>query len=396
MHMQSYETIAIFLVAFVTFSILLAWSHLLVYCRKSLRYSPKLEDSRKLDINLMPRVSIIVPALNEEKYIGKCLQSLLTQDYQNVEIISVDDGSTDGTLLYMRSLASDPRLRVLEAGQRPNGWVGKNWACFVGYSNSTGEILIFTDADTVHSEHAVTFAVNHLLHENLSAITAIPKLISNDFLTSVTLPLLSVFLQTRFSPLKVNDPANKLGYFFGSFFAIIRNHYESIGTHREVRTEIIEDGAIGSLVKKRGIKMKMFRGENCIDALWARDRRGLWNGLLRLLVPMHREQGKKTVPVVIAIVFLMVFPFIALPAGIYLAYRQEYTLVGLSLAGAALSTLCMMIMASVIILSQSIKGRKRLAVGSSIGAIMIAISFVVSLLRAHKSHSFAWKGRTYL
>ncbi|HZD36434.1 MAG TPA: glycosyltransferase family 2 protein [Nitrososphaeraceae archaeon] len=362
-----------------------------------MKYSPKLEESRKLDSNLMPRVSIIVPALNEEKYIGKCLQSLLGQDYQNVEIISIDDGSTDSTLLSMRSLASlDQRLRVLEAGQRPSGWVGKNWACFVGYSNSTGEILIFTDADTIHSEQAVTFAVKHMLQDNLSAITAIPKLSSNDLLTSVTLPLLSVFLQTRFSPLKVNDPANKLGYFFGSFFAIIREQYESIGTHREVRTEIIEDGAIGSLVKKRGIKMKMFRGENCIDALWARDRRGLWNGLLRLLVPMHREQGKKTVPVVIAIAFLMMFPFIALPTGIYFAYRQEYLLVGVSLAGAALSTLCVMTATSVLILSQSIKSRKRLVLGLSIGATMITTSFVVSLLRAHKPHSFAWKGRTYL
>jgi glycosyltransferase involved in cell wall biosynthesis len=395
--MLFYESIALFLVAFVTLSILLAWSYLLVYCRKSLKYSPKLEESRKLDSNLMPRVSIIVPALNEEKYIGKCLQSLLGQDYQNVEIISIDDGSTDSTLLSMRSLASlDQRLRVLEAGQRPSGWVGKNWACFVGYSNSTGEILIFTDADTIHSEQAVTFAVKHMLQDNLSAITAIPKLSSNDLLTSVTLPLLSVFLQTRFSPLKVNDPANKLGYFFGSFFAIIREQYESIGTHREVRTEIIEDGAIGSLVKKRGIKMKMFRGENCIDALWARDRRGLWNGLLRLLVPMHREQGKKTVPVVIAIAFLMMFPFIALPTGIYFAYRQEYLLVGVSLAGAALSTLCVMTATSVLILSQSIKSRKRLVLGLSIGATMITTSFVVSLLRAHKPHSFAWKGRTYL
>ena len=96
--------------------------------------------------------------------------------------------------------------------------------------------------------------MNHILRENLSAITAIPKLMSDDFLTSITLPLLSVFLQTRFSPLKVNDSANKLGYFFGSFFAILRGQYESIGTHREVCTEIIEDGAIGSLVKKEGSK----------------------------------------------------------------------------------------------------------------------------------------------
>jgi chlorobactene glucosyltransferase len=395
--MQSIEPISLSILSFVMFSVLLTWVRLLMYCRRSLKYSPKLEEVRKLDPNLTPRVSIIVPALNEEKYIGRCLQSLLAQDYHNLEIISIDDGSIDSTLLTMNSVAStDQRLHVVEAGQRPGGWVGKNWACFIGYNNSTGDILIFTDADTVHSEKTVTLAVNHMLQENLPAITAIPKLMSDDFLTSVTLPLLSVFLQTRFSPLKVNDPANKLGYFFGSFFAIIRGHYESIGTHREVHTEIIEDGAIGSLVKKRGIRMKMFRGENCVDALWARDRQGLWDGLLRLLVPMHREQGKKTVPMVIAIAFLMLFPFIALPGGIYFAYSLESNFLGIFIAGAALITLCIMMMTTVLILSQSIKTSKKLALGSLIGATVITLSFIISLLRAHKPRSFAWKGRTYV
>jgi cellulose synthase/poly-beta-1,6-N-acetylglucosamine synthase-like glycosyltransferase len=393
--MQPIELIALIL-GFIMFGVLLTWVWLLIYCRRSLKYSPKLEDIRKLNLNLIPRVSIIVPALNEEKYIGRCIKSLLAQDYHNLEVISIDDGSTDATLMTMKSVASfDQRLHVIEAGQRPSGWVGKNWACFIGYNNSTGDILIFTDADTVHSEQTVTLAVNHMLQENLSAITAIPKLMSDDFLTSVTLPLLSVFLQTRFSPLKVNDSANKLGYFFGSFFAIIRGHYESIGTHREVRTEIIEDGAIGSLVKKRGIKMKMFRGENCVNALWARDRQGLWNGLLRLLVPMHREQGRKTVPMVIAIAFLMLFPFIALPGGIYLAYRVEISSLGIFIAGASMVTLCIMMTTAVLILSQSIKTSKKLALGSLIGATVITLSFVISLLRAHKPQSFAWKGRTY-
>jgi len=392
--MQPIELIALIL-GFIMFGVLLTWVWLLTYCGRSLKYSPKLEDIRKLNLNLIPRVSIIVPALNEEKYIGRCIQSLLAQDYHNLEIISIDDGSTDATLMTLKSVASfDQRLHVIEAGPRPSGWVGKNWACFIGYNNSTGDILIFTDADTVHSEQTVTLAVNHMLQENLSAITAIPKLMSDDFLTSVTLPLLSVFLQTRFSPLKVNDSANKLGYFFGSFFAIIRGHYESIGTHREVRTEIIEDGAIGSLVKKRGIKMKMFRGENCVNALWARDRQGLWNGLLRLLVPMHREQGRKTVPMVIAIAFLMLFPFIALPGGIYFAYRETSS-VGIFIAGASMVSLCTMMTTTVLILSQSIKTSKKLALGSLIGATIITLSFVISLLRAHKPQSFAWKGRTY-
>src|SRR4030095_297637 len=226
--MQPIELISLYTIGFIMFGVLLTWARLFTYCRRSLKCSPKLEDIRKLNLNPMPRVSIIVPALNEEKYIGRCLQSLLAQDYHNLEIISIDDDSTDSTLMTMKSVASlDQRIRVIEAGERPSGWGGENWPCFIGYNNSTGDILIFTDADTVHSEQTVTLTVNHMLQENLSAITAIPKLMSDDLLTSATLPLLSVFLQTKFSPLKVNDSSNKLGYFFGSFFAIIRGHYES-------------------------------------------------------------------------------------------------------------------------------------------------------------------------
>ena len=395
--MQPVEAIALYIFTLIMFSIMLAWVRLFIYSVRSLKYSPKLEKVRNVDPKLTPRVSIIVPALNEGKYIGRCLRSLLAQDYNNLEIISIDDGSTDNTLPTMKEVAlTDRRLRVVEAGQRPVDWVGKNWACFIGYNNSTGDILIFTDADTVHSKQTVTLAVNHILHENLSAITAIPKLMSDDFLTSVTLPLLSVFLQTRFSPLKVNDPANKLGFFFGSFFAIIRGHYESIGTHREVRTEIIEDGAIGSLVKKRGIKMKMFRGENCVEALWARDRQGLWNGLLRLLIPMHREQGKKTVLMVIAIAFLMLSPFIVLPAGLYFIYQGGFSFLSIFLTSLAFITVCIIIAVTTLILSQSLKNRKQLALGSPIGATVITLSFVISLLKVHKPQSFTWKGRTYM
>jgi chlorobactene glucosyltransferase len=395
--MQSIDSMSLYLLAIIMFVVLFTWIKLLIYSRRSLKYSPKLEEVKKLGSNPMPRVSIIVPALNEEKYIGRCLQTLLDQDYDNLEIISVDDGSTDGTLLTMKSIApTDHRLRVLEAGQRPAGWVGKNWACFIGYKNSTGDILIFTDADTVHSEQTVTLAVSHILQEDLSAITAIPRLVSDDFLTSVTLPLLSVFLQTRFSPLKVNDSGNKLGYFFGSFFAIIRGEYQTIGTHKEVHSEIIEDGAIGSLVKKRGIRMKMFRGEDCVNALWARDRQGLWNGLLRLLIPMHRDQGKKSVPMVLAIAFLMVFPFIALPTGIYYTFFVESRLQGILLSAGSLVAVCVMTTTTIHILSQSLKNGKILALGSLLGAAVITLSFIISLFRANKPQSFAWKGRTYV
>jgi glycosyltransferase involved in cell wall biosynthesis len=392
----SFELFIHLIVLLISCAVLITWVYFFFYSRRSLKYAPALRDVKKVNFLIPPRVSIIIAALNEEKYIRKCLESLLAQDYPNLEIISVDDGSTDSTFEIMKTIASkEQRLRVFNADQRPAGWVGKNWPCYIGYNKSAGDILIFTDADTVHSGSTVTLAVNHMACGKLSALTVIPKLLSNDLLTSFTLPLLSIFLQTRFSPLMVNDPTNKVGYFFGSFFAISRDIYEEIGTHREVRTEIIEDGALGALVKKRGIKMKMFRGENFVSALWARDKRTLWNGLLRLLVPLHKEHGKKTILMVIAIFFLMLFPFVTALVGMVCIYQCNSGLLTMPLTVTSLIIVSLITATSVLIESESIQDRIFLAFGSPVGAMVITISFIFSLLNTYKSESFVWKGRRY-
>ena len=145
--------------------------------------------------------------------------------------------------------------------------MGKNWACVEGYKKSTGELLLFTDSDTKHSSNVLSLAVSHLLSSNLDALTAIPKMICLDFWTKITLPMISTFLHTRFSALRVNDPSKKTGYFFGSFFIIKKSVYDSVGTHEGVKEEIIEDGALGKKVKESGYKIKMVRAE-CKNRKW--------------------------------------------------------------------------------------------------------------------------------
>jgi chlorobactene glucosyltransferase len=148
-------------------------------------------------------------------------------------------------------------------------------------------------------------------------------------------------------------------------------------------------------VKKRGIKMKMFRGENFVSALWARDKRTLWNGLLRLLVPLHKEHGKKTILMVIAIFFLMLFPFVTALVGMVCIYQCNSGLLTLPLTVTSLIIVSLIIATSVLIESESIQDRIFLAFGSPVGAMVITISFIFSLLNAYKSESFIWKGRRY-
>jgi glycosyltransferase involved in cell wall biosynthesis len=263
-----------------------AWIFLIRSMINSLRFTPWIDKFEKVNHN-NPKVSIILPARNEEEFLGKCLDTLIDQDYPNYEIIVIDDSSEDSTGNIISEYAKqNSKIIPVSARPKPDGWMGKNWACMEGYKKATGELLLFTDADTTHANNVISLAVSHLLTFNLDALTAIPKMVCIDFWTKITLPMISTFLHTRFSAIRVNDPTKKTGYFFGSFFIIKQKTYEEVGTHEGVKQEIIEDGALGKKVKDSGYKLKMVRGDHLIDAIWARDKSTLWNALKRLMIPL--------------------------------------------------------------------------------------------------------------
>ncbi|MDP6771080.1 MAG: glycosyltransferase family 2 protein, partial [Anaerolineales bacterium] len=122
-----------------------------------------------------PRVSILVPARNEENGITDCVKSLASQTYYPLEILILDDRSTDSTVVNVLNAAGrDDRIRMLEGEDTPPGWVGKSWACDQLYRASAGELLIFMDADTVISPETVSVSVNELTRLEADLLTVMP------------------------------------------------------------------------------------------------------------------------------------------------------------------------------------------------------------------------------
>jgi glycosyltransferase involved in cell wall biosynthesis len=114
----------------------------------SFRLTPYLDKFKKIKHN-NPKVSIILPARNEEEFLPKCLATLIDQDYSNYEIIVIDDSSEDLTPKIISKYAKqNSKIIPVSARPKPDGWMGKNWACMEGYQKATGELLLFTDADT--------------------------------------------------------------------------------------------------------------------------------------------------------------------------------------------------------------------------------------------------------
>ena len=305
-------------------SIFISWIYFLVYTIKSLREVPKLSVFTSYRNIVFPKVSIILPARNEERYIEKCLGSLLKQDYSNYEIIAINDSSSDRTGEIIQKYSTiNSKIIFINAEPKPEGWTGKNWACYQGYIKSSGQLFLFTDADTTHSSSTISLAVNHLLAKDLDALTAIPKILANDFWTKITLPILWTLSVSRYSALKANDPKTNVGYFFGSFFIITKKAYEAVGTHRAVKEEIVEDGALGRKVKEQCFKLRVVHGEDHIHAVWARNSSTLWHGLRRLMIPLYKKEKIKAFMMVVATFFLLIYSLIVLPFLITIALDEK-------------------------------------------------------------------------
>ena len=376
----------------ILIGVCVAWIFLIKSMVNSFRFAPyldKFENTSKSS----PKVSIILPARNEEEFIGKCLDSLINQDYENYEIIVIDDSSDDKTDKIISEYAKKySKIIPVSARPKPDGWMGKNWACMEGYRKATGELLLFTDADTNHSKNVLSLAVAHLVSFNLDALSAIPKMLTFDFWTKITLPMISTFLHTRFSALNVNNPAKKTGYFFGSFYILKKKTYEEVGMHEGVKQEIIEDGALGKKVKELGYKMKMVRGEHLIDAVWARDKSTLWNALKRLMVPLYLRSGKIAIGIFVAVLFLLFIPFPVFAVSVSLPIESTSTKI-LCVTAAIASIL--IYIGAIIEAKVGLELRFVHALFAPLGSLVVVLGFLSGLLQANSTSSVTWKERNY-
>ena len=370
------------------------WIYFLAYMTKSFRQSLMLESFKRASVIVFPRVSVILPARNEERHIARCLDSLLAQDYPNFEIIAINDSSTDRTSEIIKAYAAnDLRVLHIDASPKPEGWTGKNWACYQGYLRAEGELLLFTDADTKHLPSTMSFAVGQILSQNLEALTAIPRLICSDFWTRITMPSLSTFLYTRFSPLRVNDPKTKTGYFFGSFFIITRRTYKAIGTHEGVKEELVEDGALGGKVKAGKFRMKMVRGERQIDAVWARDLSTLWHGLRRLMIPLYYQDKAGAHMMVLAVFFILFAPFVSLPYLPVASFARNASfpiLVGLEISAIALIIATTAVQCRLAIFESPVY-----AFAAPLSGAVISFSFMSAVVDARRKGAVNWRDRQY-
>jgi chlorobactene glucosyltransferase len=215
----------------------------------------------------LPLVSVLVPARNEERNIAACVRSLLAQDYPEFEVIVLDDASEDGTRDVLCEFAEDERLRVLPGQALPTGWLGKNWACHQLSGVASGEVLLFTDADTRHHRSALHDAVSALFTERVDFLSVLARPELGTWGERLIVPLLTWSLHSFFPVGLVRRlRMPKLATAFGQFMLFRRAAYDAVGGHERVRASVIEDWDLVRNIVGAGSRWTVFDGAERVSA----------------------------------------------------------------------------------------------------------------------------------
>ncbi|WKW13231.1 glycosyltransferase [Pseudogemmatithrix spongiicola] len=207
-----------------------------------------------------PPLSVVIPARNESRNIEACVRSVLTSDYPRLEVIVVDDHSTDGTGEIARRLAAeDTRLRVVAAPDLPAGWFGKQWACHTGARAASGTLLCFTDADTRHAPRLLSLSVGAMRQRGADLFTVAGHQQALTFWEKVIQPFVFSILLSRYGGLEAmsrsSKPLDKIAN--GQFILMSRGAYDAIGGHDAVKDHVAEDLRLAQLATARGLQAHM-------------------------------------------------------------------------------------------------------------------------------------------
>ena len=267
-----------------------------------------------------PRVSIIVPARDEEADIAEALTRLLALDYDNYEVIVVDDRSTDRTGEIIDRIAAGAkahgRLKVIHINSLPAGWLGKTHAMWTAAKQASGDWLLFTDADVLFKPDSLRRALAYAEAEPADHVVLLPRMI----MKRPGEKMMIAFFQTLFvfghRPWKVADPKAKDHMGMGAFNLVRRRVYDAIGSYERLRMEVLDDMKLGKVVKNAGYAQRNVFGEDLISVRWARGEMGVVRNLTKNFFAVMSFQWPRLLLSCCALAFLNLLPFL----GIWLAH----------------------------------------------------------------------------
>jgi glycosyltransferase involved in cell wall biosynthesis len=283
------------------------------YCLFRIRDIARLGDFPPEAGGLQPLVSVLVAARDEAGRLPAAMTSLLNQTYPNYEVIAVDDRSSDATGAILDDFAQrDPRLRVSHVRELPAGWMGKPHALETAYEQSSGEWLLFTDADVRFHPEAVARSLRLVREHKLDHLTLIAALDMRGFWEQVALSYIALAFLLGIRPWLVDKPREGSYMGIGAFQLVRRSSYEAAGGHRRLAMEVVDDMKLGKMVKGSGFRSAVGIAEDYVHIRWQEGLGNITRGLTKNMFAGMSFHVWKAVGTLIAVMILSVLPFVAL------------------------------------------------------------------------------------
>jgi len=236
---------------------------LLLTLASNLAFFPRLQPS---NTSKSPLVSVLIPARNESAVIGATVRAFLAQTYPHLELLILDDQSIDGTSqIALHAANGDSRLHLLQGQPLPSAWIGKSWACHQLAQQAQGEIIVFTDADTLWHPQALASLIAHQQATHADLLTIWPTQVTQSWPERIVVPLMMMVIMgylpvamTHHSRLSIFAAAN------GQCMAWRRSAYQRIGGHTLVAHNVLDDVTLARAAKQQGLRLRMADGNQLI------------------------------------------------------------------------------------------------------------------------------------
>lgn len=345
------------------------------------------------DPAFVPRVSAVVAARDEAENIEPALRSLLAQEGVDMEVIVVDDMSTDGTKDIVKALVEEfgsKRLMLLEQKKLPPGWIAKNYAVEIGQGRARGDWLLFTDADVLHGRRAVFNAVATMERERLDHVAVFPRLEAGSPVEALVLPLFVLLYQLRTVDPRAADPTSKHGAGIGAFNMVRAESYRLRGTHARIRGSILDDHALAQMMRDEGGRGTVLRAVGQVRHRPYRSMRELYFGVKKSVLPQFGHSSILTAMAALLLVGAAVGPPVLVLAGLPLWVTGRAPWLILPAALSALFPLIGLLKARSMLRFEPLA-----ALLFPVGAVVIAVSAVHAAFTFATKGTLEWRGRTY-
>jgi len=259
--------------------------------------------------DVTPKVSIIFGTRDEGPTVREAIETMLAQDYPSFEVIAVDDRSSEAHRALLRSFEGKKNFKLVQVDHLEEGWLGKTHALYRGYLESTGEWLLFTDADVRFHPHAIHSAMHAVRKWHLHHLTLFPRLIVKNYLETLFISVFTLAFNLYYRPWHARFPSSRSFCGIGAFNFVNREAYETIGTHKKISFQIADDVMLGKRIKQHGFKQLIAFGYEIISVRWVEGFSGIINSLKKNAFAGFHYRMSLLFAATLASLILNVLPF---------------------------------------------------------------------------------------